>query len=182
MFSGIVWSVELGWLDPLKDPVSGLHVGLCLSPFAWSAVSYVQWCLCSPQTERYRKTPQCMGPYHPSDVLHDQPRLAIFSRKRGNLSEIQRITLRASLGRPVCCVGKVRGANAQIVFSFHSFCRENLFALVITYNRCICFLFFFVSNRVSSTTFFSWTCSLLSVMLSDCARWTALIVYISISF
>lgn len=100
-----------------------LRVGVSVSPVVWSAVSYVQWCLCSSQTERYRKILQSVGPYHPSDVLCDQSRLVIISKQRSNFGWIPGITLEATVGRwgLLCWQGR---ATAQIVFPpFHSFCR-----------------------------------------------------------
>lgn len=130
----------------------------------------------APQTERYRKIVQCVGPYHPSDVLYDHhPRLCALlleaisegGKNSGDLLS------RATLGRPLSCVDKVRGGKMRKLFGFfflvsfiHSFCSEDVFALVVVQNRRI-------SSMKTGTFFFPPTtlphCAALGVMLSHCA-------------
>lgn len=105
------------------------------------------------------------------DLLHSKGKEAIPAKFTGLLWR------RFSDG--LCWQG--RGQMRKLFVWFHSFCSENLFALVITYNIRISFI---------RTCFSAWplfpVCAAvparLVFMLSDCVRLAALIVYISTTF
>lgn len=133
-----------------------LHVGLFVSPLTRSAVSFVQWCLCSPQSEQIQEdTTVCGDPTIQVTSCMINPDLLSSRGKRRSFSGNQRITLEPILG--VFCVGKVREQMRKNVCFFprfiHSFCRDNI---VCTWKRCIAsfLFFFFYQNVFSSATFF----------------------------
>lgn len=90
------------------------------------------------------------------DFLHSRGKEAISAKFRGLLSR------RFSDG--LCCQGK--GQMRKLFVSFHSFCSENLFTLVITYNERISFIkkclvsHFFLNVQSWTSCFFFWCCQI----------------------
>lgn len=94
------------------------------------------------------------GPYHPSDVLYDQPRLVIFSRQKTQFQRKPEDYSRGDSRTLLCWQGK--GANAQkclFFSSFHSFILQGQYCLHLEEMHRFSF-FFFYQNVFSSATFF----------------------------
>lgn len=125
-----------------------LHVGLFLSPFTRSAVSFVQWCLCSPQSEQIQEdTTVCGDPTIQVTSCMINPDLLSSRGKRRSFSENQRITLEAILG--LFCVGKVREQmRKNVCFFLVSFIHSAGTILFALGRDASLFLFFFLSKRV----------------------------------